>query len=201
MQTDSYQVTALRGENTFHSRLLTLVLLSVTFPLIRLPWQAQSVDVYVAFSMTALQWDKMVLCSLLTSTDQPSTRGSSTGTRILAELSRMSIQRWCSALSPRTAAAIEAAATSRNLPESDKPASSLPLCCVAFSTRRRVPWANERQRRASSKTAPLINIWAARLGPRPRRWGPPSIPSRWDKCQDMPRLFEARLLRWARTSR
>lgn len=181
--TDSHQVTILRSAKHLPSSYLILVLLSVTFLLIRLPWQAQSIDVYVAFSMTALQWDKMVLYSLLTSTDQPSTLGSSTGTRILVDRSGTSIQRWCSALSPRTAAAIEAAAPveicwSQTNPRVLSLFVVWPFQPAAESRGRMNGWGEPAQRQLHWSIFEQLSSAPIRVA------GVPPF-HRWDKCQDM----------------
>lgn len=182
---------------------LLLLWISFNFLLIWSPSQVKCISVHgeVAFSMKTWKSDIMVLYGLLTSTDQPSTLGPSPGMRHQGKLSRTSIQRWCSslALSPRTAAVIEAAAsTCRMWLESDKPASSFSLCCVAFSTHHRVPWVTGWL--TSSKTAPLINIWAAQ-----RCLSSPfmSLGSPFLSLGQMPGhagLFEACLLRWSTTT-
>lgn len=134
--------------------------------------------------MTPLQWHKMVLYSLLTSTDQPSTLGSSTGTHTLAARSRMSIQRWCSALSPRTAAAIEAAAPveicwSQTNPRVLSLFVVWPFQPAAESRGRMNGWGEPAHRQLhwsifeQLSSAPSVSL------------GSPHS-SRWDKCQDMP---------------
>lgn len=103
-------------------------------------------------------------------------------------------------LSPRTSAVIEAAASTSGMwIEPDKPASSFSLCCVASSTHNGVPWVTGWLRLTSSKTAPLINIWAAQ-----RCLSSPSMSSRspflsLGQVPGHAGLFEARLLRWSGT--
>lgn len=101
-------------------------------------------------------------------------------------------------VSLRTAAAVieAAASTCRMQLESDEPASSFPLCCAPFPPTVPSPAGNwlahglkgsPTDQYLSSPAMPELSIHVTGV---PRS-------SRWDKCQDMPLLFEARLLRWS----